>query len=117
MTKICSTDVLKVIEMTLEIVLYMTLVNDTLALIVDWFNILGNLTSVQHHSASAENQLLRVTLTLAEDISRQLDVVEGRRADLIKSLLPAIARLAVAPASDSITRTICVKVRLTLFSR
>ena len=59
-----------------------------------------------------EYQLLQVTLALVEDISRQLEVVEGRRADLIRLLLPAIARLAVAPFSDSVTRTICVKVRL-----
>ncbi|VUZ46952.1 unnamed protein product, partial [Hymenolepis diminuta] len=65
-----------------------------------------------HHSSSAESHLLRVTLALAEDISRQLEVVESRREDLIKALLPAIARLAVAPASDSITRTICVKIIL-----
>nr|CDS28341.2 serine:threonine protein kinase ULK4 [Hymenolepis microstoma] len=65
-----------------------------------------------HHSGSAENHLLRVTLALAEDISRLLEVVENRRDDLIKALLPAIARLAVAPTSDSITRTICVKIIL-----
>ncbi|VDO03434.1 unnamed protein product [Rodentolepis nana] len=65
-----------------------------------------------HHSGSAESHLLRVTLALAEDISRLLEVVENRREDLIKALLPAIARLAVAPASDSITRTICVKIIL-----
>lgn len=71
--------------------------------------LVGTLTGV-HRPDSPENQLLSVTLALAEDMSQQIDLVEGRRADLIKSLLPALARLAVAPASDSITRTICVKV-------
>ncbi|KAL5112316.1 Serine/threonine-protein kinase ULK4 [Taenia crassiceps] len=76
-----------------------------------WAASTGTLTGV-HRPDSPENQLLSVTLALAEDISRQIDVVEGRRADLIKALLPALARLAVAPASDSITRTICVKIIL-----
>nr|CDS22817.1 serine:threonine protein kinase ULK4 [Echinococcus granulosus] len=76
-----------------------------------WTSSMGTLTGV-HRPESPENQLLNVTLALAEDISRQVDVVEGRRADLIKVLLPAIARLAVAPASDSIIRTICVKIIL-----
>ncbi|VDK34276.1 unnamed protein product [Taenia asiatica] len=76
-----------------------------------WASSMGTLTGV-HRLDSPENQLLSVTLALAEDISRQIDVVEGRRADLIKALLPALARLAVAPASDSITRTICVKIIL-----
>ncbi|KAM7540677.1 hypothetical protein Aperf_G00000043010 [Anoplocephala perfoliata] len=65
-----------------------------------------------HHSGSAESHLLRLTLAIAEDISRQLEVVESRREDLIKALLPALARLAVAPTSDSITRTVCVKIIL-----
>ncbi|KAL5970128.1 Serine/threonine-protein kinase ULK4 [Taenia solium] len=76
-----------------------------------WASSMGTLTGV-HRLDSPENQLLSVTLALAEDISRQIDVVESRRADLIKALLPALARLAVAPASDSITRTICVKIIL-----
>ncbi len=63
-----------------------------------------------HQAGSLEHQLLGITLALTEDMSQQLDVLEGRKADLIKSVLPALARLAVAPASDQITRAICVKV-------
>lgn len=67
-----------------------------------------------HQSGSLEHQLLVVALTLTEDMSQEVDVVEGRRADLIKSVLPGLAKLAVAPASDPLTRTICVKVSPTL---
>lgn len=63
-----------------------------------------------HQVGSLEHQLLGVTLALVEDLSRLTDVVEGRRADLIQYVLPALARLAVAPATEPNTRTICVKV-------
>uniref|UniRef100_A0A5K3F2H2 Protein kinase domain-containing protein n=1 Tax=Mesocestoides corti TaxID=53468 RepID=A0A5K3F2H2_MESCO len=76
-----------------------------------WASTVGTFSGI-HQPGSLEHQLLGLLLALAEDMSRQLDVVEGRRADLIKCLLPALARLAVAPVSDSITRAICVKIIL-----
>ncbi|VDN12036.1 unnamed protein product [Dibothriocephalus latus] len=66
-----------------------------------------------HQPGSLENQALLTTLAIIEDMSQLEDLVETRRPDLLKHILPRLVDLAIAPAASPETRTTCVKVFFT----
>nr|VZI06153.1 unnamed protein product [Spirometra erinaceieuropaei] len=70
-----------------------------------------------HQPGSLENQVLLTTLAIIEDMSQLEDLVETRRPDLLKHILPGLARLALAPASSPETRATCVKIIFDLRNR
>uniref|UniRef100_A0A0V0JBP8 Protein kinase domain-containing protein n=1 Tax=Schistocephalus solidus TaxID=70667 RepID=A0A0V0JBP8_SCHSO len=70
-----------------------------------------------HQPGSLENQVLLTTLAIIEDMSQLEDLVETRRSDLLKHILPGLANLAIAPASSPETRATCVKIIFDLRNR